>query len=576
MDQRSDEALEAGERPEEGADEDPARRSPGEESWSDGTGASGEQGRARPVWRRVPWPVVLPVLIVAALVAVAVIAGGSENEGDRAAEEPEEALPSGWEIVEAPSGLEPLSLSVDPLWGTDAGGPLEVVSAAVFRDDVAVLLGGDDGNRTDQLAVVDAATATPRWSIGGLDELTGGDGAVWWLASDSPFSPNVVNQPDGWAVLVPYYYSPCPGWCHYTQVDQTAEYGVAALSAADGHVLWKTTVVPAAPMTDPPPETPTIRAMVTSEDLALVVVEPGDVEYAPHTQTYVDALRAIAIDPTSGSILWEVTGVWPKAVVGDSVLAHTGADPMRSRLGEDDQREGPALVALDASTGRTRWDLSERFRYSDLVLTAGEVALVEVPADGADDSIGDVPLQGVETLAIDLETGREVTSLGTEIGPCRTDQTSLVACSLRGPDGPGDDRVATFQLDDRDVGVSEARFDGLSIDDVWDGRVFVTAFDPPQPERPEFPDTGGMDRDEAEAAREEYWEALEEVDSWIPVERRWSVDTSGRTVDDTVPGTVLAASDRYVIFACGSIGNPCKGQTEGQGLDDRYAVYRLE
>ena len=539
-------------------------------------GAARQQGRARPAWRRVPWFVVLAVPIVVVVLAGSVIARSGEDDGARDEEALEQALPSGWQTVEEPSGLRPLSLSQDPVWGTDTGGSMDVVSAAVFRDDVAVLLGGDDGNRADRIAIVDAATGTPRWSIGGLDELSGGDGAVWWPASDSPLSPNVVNQPGGWAVLVPYYYSPCPSWCHYTQVDQTEEYGVAALSADDGHVLWKTTIVPAATMTDPPPATPTIRAMVTSDDLAVVVVEPGDIEYAPDTQAYVDALRVVAIDPLTGSTAWEATGVWPGAIVGDTVLAHAGGDPMRTGLGQDDQREGPALVALEASTGTTRWDLSERFPYSDLVLTAGDIALVAVPADDADESIGAVAVQGVETLAIDLETGREETSLGTEMGTCRTDHTSLVACPVSQTGVRGGDRVATFRLDDHEVGVSQARFDGLGIDDVWNGRVFVTAYDPPQPQLPEYPDTGGMGPAEAEAAREVYQEEWEEYDSWTPVERRWSVDPSGRTVDDNVPGEVLAASERYVLFTCGSIRNRCEWQTDGQDpVDGHYAVYSL-
>lgn len=529
----------------------------------------------------MPWAAVVPVLAVTALVggAVTVVAGGGgADEGDASEGEGqvrERAQSPGWETIDERSGLEPLSLSPNPVWGTETGGPLEVVNAATFRDDVAVLLGGTEDYPTSRLAVVDAATGAPRWSIEAIDELAGGDGAVWWSVSES-LEPNVVDQGDGWAVLVPYYYSPCPSWCHYTQVDQTEEYGVAALSGDDGHVLWKTVLVPAVPMTDPPPETPTIRTMVTDEDLAVVVVEPPDVEYAPDTDAYVDALRVVAIDPSSGSVRWEAAGVWPEVVAGDTVLARTGANPMRTRLGGEDQREGPALVALDAATGRRRWDLSERFRYSNLLFTAGDVALVEVPADDADDAVGDVPLQGVETVAIDVETGREVASLGTEAAICRTDHVALIACSYHGPD---DDRVATFDVEDRERGVSAEGFDGLSIDAVWDDRVFVTAFDPPQPELPEFPELPepGEDRDEFEAALDEYDAAWDRYESWEPVERRWTVDRSGRTVDDSVPGEPLAASDEYVIFTCGSIGNACDGQAEpSESLYDRYAVYRLQ
>jgi hypothetical protein len=76
-------------------------------------------------------------------------------------------------------------------------------------------------------------------------------GWSWWGASASPYSPNVVDHGDGWAVLVDYLHDPCPGWCPASTVGQTTEFGVAALAADDGHVLWKAPVIPAGPDTEP-------------------------------------------------------------------------------------------------------------------------------------------------------------------------------------------------------------------------------------------------------------------------------------------------------------------------------------
>jgi hypothetical protein len=291
--------------------------------------------------------------------------------------------------------------------------------------------------------------------------------------------------------------------------------------------------------------------LVTDESMALAMIEPGGIEYDPQAADYVNALHVVAVDATTGTRLWDADRLWPVTIAHDTVLAQVGGVPFSlSFTGQ--QAEAPAVVALDAATGETRWDLSERYSWSDLVLTAGDVAVIKVaplPDDGQSEREGDTPRRAVtETLVVDLATGREIASFGTEVFTCGTDGSELIACSMFGRSD--DRRLATFRVAGRDAGVSAAGLPDLDVDGVWQGRVFGSALESPPPDPP---------------YRTE----------WTPVERYLSVDRSGGIVEQGLPGSFLVGSDDYVIFRCGSIGTACPGEAHRDRTTDLYTVYRV-
>lgn len=80
---------------------------------------------------------------------------------------------------------------------------------------------------------------------------------------------------------------------------------------------------------------------------------------APSPSTRFTDIRLVAIDGTTGRSLWTRSGVQPTLIAGSTVL---GRVPTREGQSTLDVSSG-SVIALDAATGRTRWELSARFSH---------------------------------------------------------------------------------------------------------------------------------------------------------------------------------------------------------------------
>jgi outer membrane protein assembly factor BamB len=319
-----------------------------------------------------------------------------------------------------------------------------------------------------------------------------------------------------------------PGPCMSS--DPTGEQGVAALAGSDGRVLWTAPVVPAVPAGQMP--TDVVLGVVAGADTVLVIIGGPTFTSRPAGESGLDGIRVVALDAATGQQRWEVDGMWPVGVSGDTVLGMEGGQPFDIRARND---AATTVVAFDARTGERRWDRSATFPLLMSQPIAGDLVVVEVPAEGAR-SDGQT-----EVLVLESSSGDEVASFGIFASGCRSDGASLIACGVmsRGERG----KLATFRVDDREAGVAEHDIADLYVDAVWRDSVFVTSWDVAAEDNPDVP--------------------------------RQLVDLAGRPVAEGLPGTVLASSDRYAILSCGSINVPCPDEPASAGLVGRYGVHEI-
>lgn len=474
---------------------------------------------------------VVTMLVVVAVVATVVVTsnGGSQRSDEDTADEGrqweydaehvaaiEAALP-GWEVIDEPNDLEPpLALSDEPVWREPEDSPLQVITEAELRGGDAILLGGDSVDPARRLEVIDLDEGRSRWGIDRNDELAYEDRPLQWSGS---LDPVVAGQGGGWAVLVEVR---CPDDA-YDCGDEDGtlspgEFGVAALSPDDGHVLW-TGSMPAA-QADYLPTT-----LVADDDMAVMTLDPP---WCPLPQ---EPLVSVALNATDGSTLWVADGLEAVEVAGDTVIA----EPRSVRAeGTCDREDEEDVVALDAATGIVRWDLRERFGWSKLILTAGDVALVEA---------GDSRDSDHEMLVLDLADGSEVASFGSSVGDCASDGQTLIACFVGVPDNPG--ALATFDVERRSGGAALTSEIISGLDTLAYERVFAEG-------------TG----------------TSESPDQQI------SVDRGVNVVDTELPGALLTASDQYAIFACGGPDVDCSGYELTNEDDDAwhpyYTIYSID
>jgi outer membrane protein assembly factor BamB len=491
---------------------------------------SDDASRRRPSIGRLPLAAgLLAAVLLAVTVVVAVTGrGGSSRHTDPRAEAwsmdaedtalVEEALP-GWEAVVEVDDVEPLALGAEPVWGQEHPSPW-VLRDAWFRDDVAVLYGGYAEQPDDRLQVVDAGTGERRWGLNRGDEIPDGQGVKWAGGQ----RPAVVDLGDDTsALLVPYH---CIDYC-LEQRDAYAtvaeESGVAALALDDGRLLWTSAVAANdVPETRQGPlESPV--ALVAGETAVVMAKEP----HCSDTGRLHVGLQTVALDPVGGGRLWEVDGLMPVAVAGDTVLTEAEEASPEHPCSGSDQHD---VVALDAATGEVRWDLRERFGRSDLVLTAGDLALVETAH---------------ETLVLDLTDGSEVASFGREVSDdCGSDGRTLIACKVAVPGRDG--ALATFDVESRHRGIALTNEAMSSIDSVGLDRVFADG-------------TG--------------------VNGSVPSDEIGSFDRSAHLVDEDLPGALLAASPDYAMFVCST--SDCSEPSLYHGEEDeaaypRYVVHRID
>jgi outer membrane protein assembly factor BamB len=396
------------------------------------------------------------------------------------------------ELIDEPPTLAPL-VEERALWDGAGADAVSTVLDAVLRGETALIIG--DRKDAYRLAAVDAATGAPRWSIDEGDALPGDYGATLFRPTIVEPALLVAGQPDDPLVLVPYHRDNCShptGWCQRKDGEPyRSEQGVAALSGRDGSVRWTTPVIPYGRS-----EFSRMKLLGASEDLLLV----GSAEF----DDSLGSLRTIALSASNGHQLWQQPGIEAYFITGGTVIGHIPRNP-DDVLGVGQGLSEGTVVALDATSGERRWDLSQRFADSDAALVAGELVVAQASREGDENA-----------LVLEATTGREVARLGAYSGSCRTDARSLIACN----ESAGvNSRLATFQLDERKVRVSRREIGFNDIRAVWRGRVFL--------------------------------------DAWIASDhpsRHPVLDRSANVLAEPVPGPIITISDRYAIFRTGEDG----------------------
>jgi outer membrane protein assembly factor BamB len=277
-------------------------------------------------------------------------------------------------IDEAPT-LAPL-IEERALWDSADAGADSVSTAAdaALLGETAVIVGDrKDGFR---LAAVDAATGKPHWSIDERGALPGGDGAELFRPTITEPALLVAGPPDDFLVFVPYHRDECAhpsGWCPRENGEPyRAEEGVAALSGKDGSVHWMTPVIPYGQT-----EHTRMTLLGANEDLLLV----GSIDL----DGSLSSLRTFALSASDGNELWQQDGMEAYFITGGTVIGHIPRKPNYALLGQG-LSEG-TVVALDATSGARRWDLSQRFTDSATWLVAGDLVVVQASRDENDSTL---------------------------------------------------------------------------------------------------------------------------------------------------------------------------------------------
>jgi len=367
--------------------------------------------------------------------------------------------------------LTPLRLSQSPLWTYQGARNVELRAGLVLF------------NHGDQrLLLADAAFGTPRWEFAKGHELR--DGAHYQESFvPGPGVRHLVGSGERLGVLVEH------------------ETGVARVSAQDGSVVWQTSVLEAGVEQN---QVLNLRAVDDRVVLVSVTEEP------PNRPGFAGVpVRTVALDVGTGTRVWEsFDGVWPSLIAGDMVLGQeTRGLPGQTATGG---LPDGTVVGIDLLSGARRWDLTNRFTRSSLVLAAGDVAVVT--------GVTAVTPDRRETVIVSVDTGEEIASVPAAAVTCRSDRRALVACV-----SDDDPRYALYTYTSGDRAVRTAArgaAHGVRLAAVLAGRIVL-----------------GLTSN-GDAIR---WRTL---------------DAFGNTLDTTLdpPGPVRAITDDYAVFNTGPAG----------------------
>lgn len=363
------------------------------------------------------------------------------------------------------------------LWRTDALGMPEPKHTMVVGD--TVLLDGDAPKGGPRTIAVDAATGEVRWTLTDGHPVLGGGGAV-------PDHGGTFREPlvtgertgDDWTLLIPYVLP---------RTERGApERGLAAVSGADGRMLWKTRLVKAGEATSD-----IAGRVVGAHDALAVLAMPSSGD--PSDQ------RVVAVDLKTRKKLWERSGLLAYAVAGETVVATTRYP---SDASAEQAQTVRSVVGLNAKNGATRWSRKPEGRKAELVAATDQLTVFT--QENEDGSVGDATV-------LDSTSGAERYRVD-QASSCDQDADGLIAC-LRSR--PGD--LTVFEPDSGDRVTDAKRVgekDGSSeLAGVWNGRVGVSS------ERP--------DEDQP---------------------RHLLVDRDGGRLADELPGRPVALSPDYAAF----------------------------
>lgn len=422
--------------------------------------------------------------LVTLATAALVVGGCSDDSSDASPTTARAALP--WEPIEEPATLPMLAIGDEPLW---TGDKLDFAAwyDVQFHDTVAVVTGTRDPGTTDQgIAAVDANTGRTMWSVHAFGNLSGGRGAQLWQVGDA----TVVDDDDGGSVVVTYQSERCAATIRRCPAGEptTDEWGVAALSMHDGSVKWMHAITPAvseksdrAGVLDDlaPPKLITI-----ADDAAIV---HGPIKTGTNAVDEAYATGIIAIDPATGTRLWDAPRTTADTVVGGTVIA--------ARRANENDAGTTTAVALDVSTGKPRWELDVPPSH---ILAANSDAAV------LDSGDPDAPLREV----VALSDGSTIATFD-ELTPACIAGESMIACLTLTPDNTR--HLTTYVGNDPEPRTSTREIDGRTPEMVLDDYVILSS------------STSGRDTEVA-------------------------VDRSANVLSEPLPGRVVTASDTHIAF----------------------------
>lgn len=408
------------------------------------------------------------VVVVAAVALTVVLAGGGSDGPPPAASPTSEPRPK--------PELKPLELEPSAVWQQEDMWPVRNTGGVQLLDGALLTA------TSKSIALVDIATGQPRWTQLDDAELSGGGAEFDRASSEQPY---LVHHQNGLGVVVTYRSGDCEAW----------EQGLALLSGADGSVVWRTPTAPSDPC-----EPNHWGQFLFAADDTTAVVEVGPQFGSPQDPAL---MRTVAIDVATGAKKWELAGVRPYGITGDTLITTTeGArratpETGTATMGLPVTATGQ-VAAVDLRTGAPRWSLADRFAAAEVLHTAGNVVAVLTAGERKEPST---------VRLLDAGTGQEIAELGasTELGRCATDAHDLIAC------GSDVDRetLVTFSVEDHSVRRERTTEPVSLLTAVVDGRISVQTLDPI---------------------------------------RRVTVDRAGNVIDTEPPGELVASVDGLAVF----------------------------
>ncbi len=390
--------------------------------------------------------------------------------------------------------LVPLRIGTQPAWGSDTVA-VPGLESVQFGTDTAIVLGSATWPAADAaIAGVDLATGAVRWSYPDFGELAGGDGATYDAGSvargDLARIVSVAGDPADQIVVASYLATACTddtGLCPPSSQGVTDEQGIVALNLADGSVRWKTPLIPAVPSGSAEADTYRGREQLLIDAGAdgIVVVVGDGTELLAIDASAADIIGTALLDPSTGTVRWEVPGTRGLRLAAGTVLAAVAnGGPTIKNLG-----------GLDVETGEQRWAFEASFPAETVWGVAGETALLLLQREQG-------PVVQELNTADGSPVGEATTTTATS---CLDDRTSMIVC---GP-SVGDRTVQVWTAEPQPPATSAFGLPATAVllQLVAEGTVFAGSGSATQ-----------------------------------------AFDVHGRAVSDVLPATAVSMDDRYLAL----------------------------